>query len=69
MTNREKINQKILSMSDAELAEYFSRDVDCDECPAKDFCYMVEGDEIFGCSNVFEAWFKQEAKDDKQKQA
>ena len=46
MTNREKINQKILSMSDAELAGYFSRGVGCDECQAKDFCNSTEDDGV-----------------------
>ena len=68
MTNREKFNQKILSLSDKQLASYFSRIMYCAICPAEAFCYSTAGDGGAWCSEVVEAWFKQEVKDDEQEE-
>ena len=49
---------KIRSMSDEELADYFYSIMDCWQCPAYKECTQEDG-----CANALLAWLKMEHKE------
>lgn len=66
MTNRARLNKKIMSMSDRSLAHYLSYGFGCVECPAKDLCHAKMCEKL-SCEQTLEAWFKHEDEDDQQR--
>ena len=64
MTNRKKFNQKLLSLTDEELAALVSGNSDpCDICLAHAFCASDESKNLPTCKKVLLEWFKKEDKD------
>ena len=54
MTNADKIR----SMTDEELADYFESIIDCWQCPAYKGCTQEDG-----CANALLAWLQMEHKE------
>ena len=57
MTNGDKTRNKLSTMTDEELAEIFVR-VECEACPARVFCEVLEAD---SCRETILAYFRMEA--------
>ena len=59
MTNRNKLDTKLLNLSDRSLAHYLATGVGCVECPAKDLCHAEMCEEL-SCEQTLEVWLKQD---------
>lgn len=55
MTNEEKMK----SMTTEELAKFICKNIECYECPGKNFCYLAEGN-----ANGLQTWLKKEVEEE-----